>query len=210
MKTIKVDDRSDLEALAAEAAALILAGELICLPCGGRYRILADLTNTDAVLSLMQAKHRVRAAPALVFIDNVAALKQFAEMPDEAALEIVGPHWPGPLTLRVDLSSALPSKIVKQLGKKKSRVGVRVPQSDLAHRIVAHAGVPLLVSSANRERRHGESSPAQVSRTFGARVAMFFDVGDLKPGDPSTVIEVVDGAIKVLRPGSIPESALTA
>ena len=64
MKTVRVDDATDQGTLSGEIAAALQNGGLVCLPCGGRYRIVADLTNADAVGLLMQAKGRSRAAPA--------------------------------------------------------------------------------------------------------------------------------------------------
>ena len=116
--------------------------------------------------------------------------------------------WPQPLTIRVQPHSGLPSKVLKQLGGTKSKIGVRIPGDPLARTIVSIMGKPLLVSSANRERKAGDSSPAQVRKTFGGRVDVFVDKGDLKPEPLSTVIDVVDGKVVVERPGAISEQTL--
>lgn len=207
MRTIQWSDPGYAADVAQELASLLVDGELVCLPCNGRYRIVADLTNEDAVMQLVQAKRRIHKAPALAFIDHVKSLNKVAGEVDPLTLRIARQLWPRPLTIRVPPSPELPRKVLRQLGKK-ARLGVRIPSDPLARAVVAAAGRPLLVSSANKERKAGARSPAQVRRTFAARVAVFIDQGDLKPGPPSTVIEVAKGKLLIKRQGAVTEELL--
>lgn len=208
MKTIRLSDAANNAALAQEAADVIRDGGLVCLPCSGRYRILANLEDTDAVIQLMQAKGRVHTAPALVFVPGPETIPRVARDVDPRALRLAQRFWPGPLTIRVQPSDDLPDAVRKQLGGRKSRIGVRVPGDAFARAAIVAGGIPVLVSSANRERKSGESSPAQVSKTFGRQVDLFIDGGDLKPGPPSTVVDVIDGEIVIERAGAIDEATL--
>lgn len=208
METIKLDDSTNRRALIQRIAEIILRGDLVCMPCNGTYRIVADLTNADAVLKLMQSKSRAGSTPALVFLDSDARLDEVAEDLHPLARKLGTRLWPKPLTIRVQLSPKIPHAISRHLGARKAKVGVRVPADDLARDVARAASRPLLVSSANRQRKHGESSPAQVRKTFGARVALFVDSGDLQKEPRSTVIDVVDGELSIEREGAIPESTL--
>jgi len=209
MKTIKWSEKSasELEQCIAE---VLEQGGLVCLPCTGKYRLFADLTNVDAVMHLMQSKSRVRrASPALVFIDEEARLGQVAEQVDPLALRLARALWPKPLTVRVKPHPDLPSKVLKQLGGSKSKIGVRVPADAFICALVKRVDRPLLVSSANKEDKSGDGSPAQVRKSFSAHVDLFVDRGDLAPELPSTVVEVHDGQVIVDRAGSILAHELT-
>jgi L-threonylcarbamoyladenylate synthase len=208
METIKLDDSTDRQALIQRIAEIILSGDLVCMPCNGTYRIVADLTNADAVLKLMQSKSRAGSTPALVFLDSEARLDEVAEDLHPLARKLAKSLWPQHLTIRVQLSPELPRAITRHLGARKAKVGVRVPADDLAREVARSVGRPLLISSANRQKKRGESSPAQVRKTFGARIALFVDQGDLQKGPRSTVIDVVDGELSIEREGAIPESTL--
>lgn len=208
MKTVKLDASTRIPDLARELAAVLDRGGIVCLPCAGRYRVVADLGSTDAVLSLMQTKRRVRPAPALVFIDGEGMLGSVAARVEPEALDLARRLWPLPLTIRVEPSEDLPSKVRKQLGGSKSRVGVRVPGERLARAVVGALGRPLLVSSANLERGSGAGSPAQVRKNLLRGVDVFVDRGDLAAEPPSTVIDVVDGRLVVERPGAVTEAML--
>lgn len=210
MKTIPWSVTVDKDALCAQVAPVLMNGGLVCLPCSGRYRIVADLTNADAVISLMQSKGRVHNAPALVFIDDEAQLAQVAGEVDPIALTIARALWPRPLTIRVKPNQDLPSKVLKQLGGSKCKVGVRIPRDPLARIVAQCMGRPLLVSSANREKKSGDSSPAQVRKNFAARVDIFIDRGDLASEPPSTVIDIKNGKIVVERAGEITREELAS
>ncbi|MBI4700116.1 MAG: Sua5/YciO/YrdC/YwlC family protein [Deltaproteobacteria bacterium] len=179
MKTLTFSDSSDGGEIERAVAAAIESGDLVCLPCGGKYRLLADLTNVDAVLRLMQSKGRVGRAPALVFIDGESRLGQVADEIDPVALRLARALWPQPLTIRVRPSAELPGKVVRQLGGAKSKLGVRVPSEPWLRAVVTLVDRPLLVSSANKQARAGESSAAQVRRSFGSSVALLVDRGDV-------------------------------
>ncbi len=208
MKTIKLSAEADPAGVADEVARVIRSGGLVCLPCGGRYRLIADLEDSDAVIHLMQAKSRVKTAPALVFIEGVTHVDRVADGFHALAQKLADAFWPGLLTIRVVPSPELPRSVIKHLGGRKSRIGIRTPSDPLMRAIVSANEGPLLVSSANRQKKAGESSPAQVRKTFRGRVALFVDGGDLTPGPKSTVVAIVDDAVVVEREGAIDAAEL--
>ncbi|MFU8806216.1 MAG: L-threonylcarbamoyladenylate synthase, partial [Bradymonadaceae bacterium] len=78
-------------------------------------------------------------------------------------------------------------------------------------RSVVHAfGGPILVSSANKGKKHGESSPAQIRKNFMGRVDIFIDAGDLRSSASSTVVDIVAGQVVVTRPGAISQDEIEA
>lgn len=196
---------------AAEAMAEVLRkGGLVCLPCNGTYRILADLQDSDAVLRLLQSKRRVHKAPSLVFVDRIEGLKEITEQVNEEATAIMKQFWPGPVTILFEASSQLPRKISKELTRANGCIGVRIPEEKIARDVVKAFGKPLLVSSANKGKKAGESSPAQVRQSFLGRVDYFYDAGDLAPEPSSTVIGITKTGIEVVRKGAVSEEVLRA
>jgi L-threonylcarbamoyladenylate synthase len=207
MKTVKLSDAQDIASIAREASAALERGGLVCLPCHGSYRILADITNKDAVVELFHSKHRVKKSPALIFIPDEKAIWKVAARVPGPARKLARQFWPGPLTLLVEPHDELPTQLTRQL--ETNRVGVRISDNPLIQAIVAELNRPVLVSSANRQRKAGASSPAQIRKNFMSKIALFVDAGDLQPGTASTVVEVdAEGAITVTRPGSITSEAL--
>ena len=178
---------------------------VVCIPCNGSYRIIADLMSVEAVTRLFQSKRRVKKAPSLVFVQDRAMLNRVVREVPEALNPLVD-LWPGPLTILFDVSDEVPKKVRKQLGK--GKIGVRIPNSPLMQQLVAALGRPVLVSSANKEKKHGETSPAQVRQSFMGRIDLFVEAGDLTKEDSSTVVDVLDGKLQVTRPGAFEEALL--
>jgi L-threonylcarbamoyladenylate synthase len=208
MKTISYSEDVLTPALLDEIASVLKGGGLVCLPCVRSYRILADLTNPAAVTRLLQSKSRTARKPSLVFVANHEMLARVVDDMGPLATSLAKAFWPGPLTLLLPAHSDLPRKVVKQLGRGDGRLGVRIPTNRLVREVVAAFGAPLLASSANKQKKSGAASPAQVRKNFTQRLDLFLDAGDLTPGLPSTVVDVDSLPPVVVRPGAIPEEAI--
>lgn len=210
MKIIPLRDAEPGPGDLDELVRALAEGGLICLPCGGSYRILADLQNEKAVTRLLQSKRRTRTAPSLVFVADRDMLASVAGDIDPLAGELADRLWPGQLTILFDAHPDLPRRVVKQLCKANGKLGVRVPVDGPARQVVRRLGRPVLVSSANKERKAGAGSPAQVRKTFRGQVDLFLDAGDLAPGPSSTVVDVRDGQLVVTRPGAVSQEQIDA
>jgi L-threonylcarbamoyladenylate synthase len=209
MHIIKLEGAAD-QGLYAESSSVLQQSGLVCLPCHGKYRLLASLNDVDAVTHLFQSKRRVGKSPALVFVTNEEMLRTVAADVPPIAKRLMDAFWPGPLTILFEAHPNLPRKVVKQLTRANGHIGVRIPDDPTVFAVVEAFGGPVLVSSANREKKAGDTSPAQVRKNFVHRVDLFIDAGDLKPETPSTCVNIDSGAPKVTRPGAISEDRLLA
>ena len=208
MKTIKPAELSSPETVRTLAHCLKNGG-LICVPCRGTYRILADLLNEDAVINLMQSKRKTSKSPSLVFVKDVAMLKTIVDEIDPLADKIASALWPGPLTILFEPGDAIPNKVSKQLTKANGHIGVRLPEDESVQQLLEAFGGAVLVSSANKEKKHGESSPAQVRKNFVGRVDFFIDAGDLPAHPSSTIIDVQGGRVEIKREGAVSADMLS-
>ena len=67
----------------------------------------------------------------------------------------------------------------------------------------------LIFTAANKQKKQGAGSPAQVRKNFARHVDLFVDAGDLAPADPSTVIDFQDGQFEVTRAGALSDAEIT-
>ncbi len=208
MKTVSVVGQDVSSEVIDEAAGILDQGGLICLPCVRSYRIISDLTNPKAVTRLMQSKSRTAKKPSLVFVANRGMLDEVVVEMSPLAERLGREFWPGPLTILFAAHPSLPRKVTRQLGTGDGRIGVRIPTNQLVRRIVETLGRPVLASSANKQKKSGAASPAQVRKNFYHRVGLFLDAGDLPPGPASTVVDLDGGTPVVVRPGAIPSEEL--
>jgi tRNA threonylcarbamoyl adenosine modification protein (Sua5/YciO/YrdC/YwlC family) len=183
-------------------------GGIVCFPSPSGYKLAADLTCPDAVMTLQQAKRRVKNAPSLVLVpDEEWVSKVAAEVPD-AAKALMKAFWPGPLTLLLKAGVDLHPKLVKPLTKAKGWLGVRMPDDDLSLNILKKFKKPLLVSSANLSAKHGSHSAQQVKKNFGRTVDIMVDHGDLADHPASTLVDMTHTEPEVIRAGSISKEAI--
>ena len=187
------------------------SGGIVCIPCRSSYRIVADLTNPKAVNALLFSKHRTAKAPSLVFISSYEALKSVASNIPSKAKTLAKKLWPGELTIRFEPNEeTIPAAILKPLTKAGGKIGVRVPSEPWLLRLLREIDRPLLVSSANREKKHGASSPALIQKNFMSHVGIFVNAGDIPQSTPSTVIDFIDGEPSIKREGAISQSQIDA
>lgn len=204
MRIITPEQLEQNPALYDEIVQMLRDDGLVCFPGHRHYSIAASLTSQDAVIKLVQSKHRSGKAPSLVLIPDFEALGIVVEEVPEIAATLARAFWPGPLTLRMQPSSELPGKVRKTIAdKKQARIGVRVPAPGHALEILRRFGAPLLISSANLSNKVGSSSASNVRKNFNHTVDAMIDAGDIPDRPPSTVVEIADGQMKVTREGKI-------
>ena len=185
------------------------SGGIVCIPCRSSYRIVADLTNPKAVNALLFSKHRTAKAPSLVFISNYSALKMVASNIPSKAKVLAKKLWPGELTIRFEPNEeTIPAAILRPLTKAGGKIGVRVPSEPWLLCLLKELDRPLLVSSANREKKNGASSPAMIQKNFMSHVGIFVSAGEIPQSTPSTVIDFVDGEPVIKREGAISQEQI--
>jgi L-threonylcarbamoyladenylate synthase len=143
--------------------------------------------------------------PILVLVRDLAMAATVAAEVPEAARRLAGRFWPGPLTLVLPARDGLPAPLTAGTGT----IGVRAPGHPVAAALVAGLGGPVTAPSANRPGAAPPRRLAEARASFGERVDVYLDGGEL-PGGASTVAAAGRDGVRVLRAGSIPEAALRA
>ena len=204
MKVIPV---SEALGHAADIAQVLKEGGLVCFPMRGAYRIAADARSADAVTRLIQSKRRAKNHPTLILVADLASAGSVVHGTAWPTPRRLAKHlWPGPLTLVLPPSDALPAKVRSVLTRATGKLGVRMPDEPLASVICHNFGGPLILSSANLEQKPGASSAAAVRQRFSRAVDIWVDAGDIPAAPPSTIVEVTESSWKILRDGAVPRA----
>lgn len=207
MRILPASDLEQNPALYDEVVDVLRDDGLVCYPGHRQYSIAAPLMSSEAVMALVQSKHRSGKAPSLVLIPEESALDDVVEEVPEIARSLTRAFWPGPLTLVLKPSPDLPPKVRKILmPKKPARIGVRVPGPGYQLEIVRRFGAPLLISSANLANKVGATSASNVRKNFNHTVSLMIDAGDVPERQPSTIVDLLGDEPKVTRVGQISEA----
>ena len=185
-----------------EAAALLNAGELVAFPTETVYGLGADASNPRAVARIFEAKGRPASHPLIVHFSNFAAARAWASEVPPAAERLAEAFWPGPLTIVLPKSAAVPDAVTGG----QATVALRAPAHPVARALLAAFGRGIAAPSANRYGRISPTRADDVRAELGRRVALVLDGGDCEVGLESTIVACLGGRVTLLRPGSISRS----
>jgi len=183
----------------ARAAALICQGGLVAFPTETVYGLGANALNAQAVARIYEVKGRPAASPLIVHVDSVEMARTLTTKWPHHASTLASRYWPGPLTLVLPKSAAVPDIVTAGL----QTVGIRVPAHPLALELIRLAGTPIAAPSANTFTRLSPTTADHVRESLGDRVDLILDGGATTVGIESTVLSLAVEPPLLLRPGMV-------
>ena len=144
-----------------EGARILAAGGLVAFPTETVYGLGADALNPDAVARIFAAKGRPTDHPLICHIASVDDLAPLVAEVTPAARALADAFWPGPLTLVMPRSAAVPDAVTGG----RDTVAVRVPDHPVALALLRAFGGPVAAPSANR---FGRPSPTRATWPLGS------------------------------------------
>jgi L-threonylcarbamoyladenylate synthase len=201
---LAVSPTGEPQSAIARAAALLREGKLVAFPTETVYGLGADATNPDAVAAIFTAKERSASDPLIVHIADLEHLSSVVAETPPLALKLAGRFWPGPLTLVLPRASRIPLNVTAG----GPTVGVRMPASPVALKLIRAAAVPVAAPSANRFMRTSPTTAAHVLADLDGRIDCVLDGGPCAVGVESTVLDLTATPPRILRPGAVTLEAL--
>jgi len=177
-------------------------GGLVAFPTDTVYGVGALVFDERAVESIYAAKERPVEKAIPVLLGDAADIGQVAEEIPLTASRLIERFWPGPLTVLVPKKPSVPVVVSAT-----STVGVRVPDHEVARRLLRLAG-PMAVTSANISSQASPTTAEQVNQQLGGRIALIIDGGRTPGGVPSTLVDCTGDEIQILREGPISKDEL--
>jgi L-threonylcarbamoyladenylate synthase len=186
----------------ARAARLLAEGELVAFATETVYGLGADATNPTALARIFALKGRPADHPLIVHIADASRIDRYAREIPAAARQLAAAFWPGPLTMILKRSSAVPPEAT---GGQDS-VGLRCPSHPLAQALLRAFGEvgsgAIAAPSANKFGHVSPTTAQHVRDEFGPGL-MILDGGACDVGLESTIVDLSRGAPVLLRPGAI-------
>ena len=180
-------------------ARVLRRGAVVAVPTETVYGLAANAFDARACRRIFRAKRRPATDPLIVHIADRRMLERIAR-PNAAALQLARAFWPGPLTLILPRTRAVPAAVTAGLPS----VAVRMPAHPLLRRLLRISGLPLAAPSANPFGYVSPTTAAHVLENLGGRIDHILDGGPCRHGLESTIVDVRDPKKPVvLRPGVI-------
>jgi L-threonylcarbamoyladenylate synthase len=186
------------------AAAILRAGGLVAFPTETVYGLGADALNESAVARVFEVKGRPRFDPLIMHVAGIEWIPRLTTDFPPLARQLAEKFWPGPLTLVLPKSSAVPD-LVTAGGP---TVAVRVPDHPVALRLLRAADLPIAAPSANLFGRISPTCAEHVREQLGQSIDLILDGGPCRVGVESTVLQLTPQGPVLLRPGGTTQEEL--
>ena len=184
-----------------KVASAINDGAVIVFPTDTVYGLGCNPYNHDSVLSLYEIKKREKTKPFPVLGYSKEELEKIAEF-SPLEEKIAEKFWPGAITLILKVKDQEIQKSLS-LGEK---IAVRVPNNKCALALLKECKL-LVGTSANISETKPFNDPKECSENL-IGYDLFIDGGIISSKGESTIVEIENNDVKILRKGSISEEMI--
>ena len=206
MQTIikRVDENCIDKKIMEEAGELLKAGALVAFPTETVYGLGANALDEKAAAKIYAAKGRPSDNPLIIHIADMESHPLITEEVPEEAVKLAEKFWPGPLTIVLKKSAAVPLGTTGGL----NTVAVRMPSHPIALEMIRYGGGYIAAPSANTSGRPSPTLASHVADDMDGIIPMILDGGAVGIGIESTIVDLTDEVPTILRPGFITKEML--
>ena len=181
-----------------EAGKVIRNGGTVAFPTETVYGLGANALDDEAVRKIFIAKGRPQDNPLIIHVSTKEISELVKDVPEKKK-KIIDKFWPGPLTVILEKKDIIPNVTSANL----NTIGIRMPNSEIALKLIELAERPIAAPSANIS---GRPSPTEVERCvedLNGRVDYIIGGESSDIGVESTIVDCTVNPPLVLRPGGI-------
>lgn len=184
-----------------ETVAALKRGDAALFPTETVYGLGVAVDAAESPRLLFDLKGRDQGKPISWLVADAADLDRYGRLVPDFARVLARTFWPGPLTLIVKASEAVPAAFRSAEGT----IGLRMPDSRTALQLIRSVECPLATTSANmaglKAPRSFEAVDGALAERVGAALADPDDSG--KSGVASTVLDCTHDHPVMVREGAI-------
>ncbi len=170
-------------------------GEITVIPTDTIYGLTTSAFLPKSIERIYQIKKRNPEKPLIILLSVISDLSLFEIKIDKYTKKILETVWPG------KVSVVLPclNRRFHYLHRGNDSLAFRLPAKTDLKNLLKITG-PLVSTSANPEGKHSAKTITKAREYFSNSVDCYIDEG-LQKSLPSTLIEIKDGKVKILRQG---------
>lgn len=195
---IKIFEKNPNETEIEKVVEVLKKGGIIIYPTDTVYGLGCDITNTKALEKVAKIKGvKLNKANFSFICYDLSNLSDYVRQIDTPSYKILKRALPGPYTFVLPGNNNLPKAF-----KNKRTVGIRVPDNKIIRELVKQLGNPIVSTSIYDEDDLIEytTDPELIYEKWGNIVDIVID-GGFGNNVPSTIVELSDGEITILREG---------
>lgn len=188
-----------------EIANALKEGKLVVFPTDTVYGIGTNAYDKDACEKIYEVKGRPKYKPLIVLISDISMLKEIVKDISYIEQKLIDTFWPGPLTIKFKKKDGVLPDVVSAGDK---YIRVRLINESLVHKIIKTSGVPIVAPSANLSGSLTGTKIENIVNELGGKVDYILDCGDIESDTVSTIVQVEDEKVLIIREGKIKKEEL--
>ncbi|MFN3851974.1 MAG: L-threonylcarbamoyladenylate synthase [Spirosomataceae bacterium] len=174
-------------------------GKIVIYPTDTVYAMGCDIMNTRAVEKLCKIKGiKPNQNNFSIICPDLSNISTYAKV-SNAAFKLMKKTLPGPFTFILPITNDLP----KILQTNRKTIGIRIPDNEIALKIVKELGNPIITTSVKGDINDVIEYPNEIEVIYEQNLnnADIIIDGGWCGITPSTVVYAVDDEIEVIREG---------
>lgn len=192
---IEINPDNPQQRLIDKVADILKQGGIIAYPTDTYYGIGCDIMNKKAIETIYQIKQRSNNKPFSFICSGLKHISDYAKVTNYS-YRTMKRLLPGPYTFILEGSKLVP----KIMLTKRKTAGIRVPANAICIALVEALGNPIISTSAAIPDARFANFPSFIHDHFHPMVEVVIDGGPV-PGQPSSVISLIDDIPEVIRVG---------
>jgi L-threonylcarbamoyladenylate synthase len=186
---------------AVDAAVFVLrAGGIVIYPTETTYGVGVDVENPQAVQKLLDYKGKRDGKPISVAVADQLMAQKYVEL-NARAKQAYETFLPGPVTV----VSTGTGKVAAGIASPEGKVGIRIPNFELALQLTRAFGSGISATGANASNKKRPYTIQDIFDHISDKqkdlIDLVLDVGELPHNEPSTVIDTTLDDLVILRSG---------
>jgi len=192
---ININQQNPQPRLIQKVVDILKNGGVVVYPTDTYYGIGCDIMNKKAIERIYQIKQRNNSKPFSFICSGLKNISHYAKV-SNYAYKTMKRLLPGPYTFILEGSKLVP----KIMLTKRRTAGIRVPDNPICLALVKELGNPVITTSATWPDGTIFHDASLIHDYFGNRIDAVVD-GSIVPGQPSSVILLIDDIPEVIRKG---------
>ena len=191
--------RKASDAAYAHAACVLEGGGAVIFPTDTVYGVGVSVRHAPSPNLLYELKQREQRKPVAWLVSSHDDLTFYGSDVPAFAQALARTFWPGPLTLIVRASEAVPQAFRSQ----ENTIGLRMPENETALGLIRAVASPLATTSANMAGARPPRTYEEIDPAFAQRVSCTLADDTPKSGVASTILDCTGDHPVLVREGAI-------
>ncbi len=184
--------------LVQQAVDLVMRGGVIVYPTDSGYAIGCRIGDKNAMERICRVREIDKEHHFTLMCRDLSELSTYARV-NNSAFRLLKNNTPGPYTFILKGTKEVPRRL---LNPKRKTIGIRVSDDPITMALLEQLGEPLMSTSLVLAGKYfAESDPYEIFERLGQQVDVIID-GSHRGEEPTTIIDMADDSVTIVRQGS--------